>query len=295
MQALTPPNKHLTFIAARRDNELDLIHTTLARSFTVEGRNDLGDALGELLGTTVPDAHTTLDLVGHSIPGSSLLRLGDWVVDATQSNVIAFWRELADHRVLARLGVYAVRLLGCNTAATDRGRWTICALSDVLGIEVFGATGLLHAAHYDRAGFADRHAYLLVGSSELRTKGAVDPAEDSTPRHVRTLDLDALPTEPLPIAPEWPLRIASREQSQQVLRLVRRREGAEMPGLLAAPYCELALPSDASNCFYRAHVVLDGEFIRFYPRGTRHVGIVYPVEDPVALRAIVDAISAGPR
>ena len=230
---MQPQLKHLSFIAARRDSELDRIHHSLARTFTVDGRNDFGEALGELLATSVPEARTTLDLIGHSVPGSSLLRLGDWVIDVAQPSVVAFWRELADHRVLERIGVEAVRLLGCDTANTDRARWTIIALSDLLGIEVFGSRGLLHSAHYERTGFADRHAYLLVSATELRARN------------------------------------------------------------IAAPYCELALPSDAPDRFYRVHVVLDGEFIRFYPRGTAHAGIVYPVDDAGALRAIIDAIATS--
>src|SRR5205807_624622 len=115
-------------------------------------------------------------------------------------------------------------------------------------------------------GFADRHAYLLVGSTELRTRDVAAPAREVGARHPRALDLDTLPAEPLPAEPlPWPLRALSRDQTQQLLRLVRRRDGAEMPGLLAAPYCELALPSDAPDRYYRAHVVLDGDFIRFYP------------------------------
>ena len=286
--------KHLSFIAARRDSELDRIHQSLARTFTVDGRGDFGEALGELLATSVPEARTTLDLIGHSVPGTSLLRLGDWVIDVAQPSVVAFFRELADHRVLERIGVEAVRLLGCDTANTDRARWTIIALSDLLGIEVFGSRGLLHAAHYERTGFADSHAYLLVSATELRARNIAAPSRDTGPRHVRALDLDALPTEPLPRdPPTWPLRLPSRAETQQLLRLVRRRDGAEMPGLLAAPYCELALPSDAPDRFYRVHVVLDGEFIRFYPRGTAHAGIVYPVDDAGALRAIIDAIATS--
>jgi hypothetical protein len=284
--------EHFSFIAAGRDAELDRTYRTLARAFTVDGRNDFGDTLGELLGKNIPNARITLDLIGHSVPGTSLLRLGDWVIDAAQSSVVSFWRELAENGVLQRLGVESIRLLGCDTAGTDRGRWTICALAQLVGVEVFGTTNLVHAAHYDRAGFADRHAYLLVGSTELRERSIAAPTRETGPRHPRALDLDALPTEPLPTTPPaWPLHVPTREQSHQLLRLVRRRDGAEMPGLLAGPICELALPADAADRYYRMQIVLDGEFVRFYPRGTGQVGIVYPVEDPAALLAIVDTIA----
>jgi hypothetical protein len=292
MQHATPSLKHLSFIATRRDAELERTYQALSRAFAVDGRGELGEALGEILATSVPEARTTLDLIGHSVPGSSLLRLGDWVIDAAQASVIAFFRELADHRVLERIGVQAVRLLGCDTAGTDRARWAICALSDVLGVEVFGTTNLVHAAHYEPTGFSDQHRYLLVGSTELRARAISPPKRDIGPRHPRALDLDTLPTEALPVEPpSWPVRLPSRAETHQLLRLVRRRDGAEMPGLLSAPYCELALPSEAPDRYYRAQVVLDGEFIRFYPHGSAQAGVVYPVDDAVALRAIVDAIA----
>jgi hypothetical protein len=175
------------------------------------------------------------------------------------------------------------------TADTGHARWTICALADVLGVEVYGTKDLIFAAHYDRRGFVHERRYLLVSATELKTD-AIDPKPLSrgTP-YERVLDLDALPATPLVAGDDpWPLRIASWQDGRAFLRLVRRRDGATMPGLLTSPRCEVALPSPETGRYHRAQVLLDGEFIRVYPDGPDAPGIVYPVDDPYALKDLVD-------
>jgi hypothetical protein len=61
-----------------------------------------------------------------------------------------------------------------------------------------------------------------------------------------------------------------------------------MPGLLTSPRCEVALPSQHTGCYHRVQVLLDGEFVRVYPDGANAPGIVYPVDDPYALKNLVD-------
>jgi hypothetical protein len=89
------------------------------------------------------------------------------VIDAAHPPTTAFFRALAEREILPRLGVQEMRLLGCGTAETARGRATIAALADVLGLEVHGTTGAVLAANYDASGFQDRYRFLLCGSSEL--------------------------------------------------------------------------------------------------------------------------------
>jgi hypothetical protein len=60
-----------------------------------------------------------------------------------------------------------------------------------------------------------------------------------------------------------------------------------MPGLLVQPSCELALPSSKPDWYHLVQVLLDGELVRVYPDGTDRPGVVYPVDDPRALRALV--------
>jgi hypothetical protein len=106
----------------------------------------------------------------------------------------------------------------------------------------------------------------------------------------RTLDVDALPSSPLGGRRPWPQRIASSEAARRILRLVRYTAGAEMPGLVAPPSCEIALPSDKRNWYRLAQILLDGELFRVYPDGDRSPGIVYPIADPHALRAILEEL-----
>jgi hypothetical protein len=217
------------------------------------------------------------------------------VIDASSAIVTAFFRELADHQVLARLGVHSVRLLGCQTAHSVLGRTTLCRLSDLLGVEVYGTTRLLHAAHYDRAGFRDDAEHMLVGSSQLRRGHVERGAEREGKPYPRMLDLDALPaTTLLPSQRRWPCRVASTQATRDILQLVRRHEGAQLAGLLAAPSCEIAIP--ARTGYHFVQVLLDGEFLRVYPDGPLSPGVVFPVDDPHALRALLDRLpSTGER
>jgi hypothetical protein len=280
---------HLSVISRGEDPELGEIASRIDNKLFVDGRLELEELLGRLLALDAPITHKTLDLIGHSTAGQSLLVLGNWVIDAASPTVMAFFRELAEQEVLARLGVQAVRLLGCLTADTSHARSTLCTLAGILGVEVYGTTDLIFSAHYTHEGFASERRYLLVGASELReaTRPAIDRHDARS--YERVLDLDALPAVPLAPRP-WPVKIASRDEASALLRLVRRRAGAIMPGLLTAPRCEVALPSAEPGRYYRAQVLFEGEFVRVYPDGAEEPGIVYPVEDAAALTRIVDRL-----
>ncbi len=289
----SPSVTHRSVLSARRDPELERIHAVLASPLEIANRNDLADQLGHMLvGPTAPMAPSTLDLIGHSMPGTSLLRIGDWVVDAAQSSVTSFFRELADHDVLPRLGITAVRLLGCVTAGSAQGRYTICSLADLLGVEVYGTTDMICAQHYDATGFSDRYAAALVASAALRGEVPSFESRTTTTAYARSLDLDALPSVTLPLAqaPGWPLHVLDRSRTAEVLHMVRRHEGAEMPGLLATPGCELALPT-GHGAHVLAQVLLNGEFVRVFPRDVR-AGIMYPVADAGGLRRLVQTLAA---
>src|SRR5262245_63720666 len=96
---------HLSVITRHADYELARIQDIIEHKVLVDGRADLEEVFGHLL-AAVADEPTpkTLDLIGHSTPGQSLLMLGDWVLDAAKPTVTAFFRELADQEVLTRLG-----------------------------------------------------------------------------------------------------------------------------------------------------------------------------------------------
>jgi len=70
--------------------------------------------------------------------------------------------------VLDRLGVAAVRLLGCETAVTDSGRRTVRMLARALGRPVFGTLTPLLKSHSNAGGFDPAYAHLLVEAEALR-------------------------------------------------------------------------------------------------------------------------------
>ncbi len=288
----------LTVVSGEPDSELQQIARLITHCATVDGPGDLEALFGRLLAEvdrSAVVAPKTLDLIGHTRTSASLLALGDWVIDVENSTTAAFFRELADHAVLPRLGVRALRLLGCNSAGTAQARATIGRLGELLGLEVFGASQLLYAAHYGAGGFLDCWSFLLVGSSDLRAEAHQDEMAPAGDPYPRVLDVDALPAAALdPPGGSYPRRIANAEAARQILQLVRRREGARIPGLPAAPICELALPSIAPGTYHIAHVLLDGEFLQFYPDGVAVAGIVFPVDDARALRRVIAGLGPAP-
>ncbi|MDQ3336822.1 MAG: hypothetical protein M4D80_16780 [Myxococcota bacterium] len=284
----------LSLITRHADTELARIHDTIEHKVLVDGRQDVEAVLSTLAAQNEPVVLKTLDLIGHSTPGSSLLQLGDWVIDASSPIVTSFFRELADNDVLPRLGIHAVRLLACNTTATAQARATICALSDILGLEVYGTTGLLYSAHYNERGFSDDWKFLLVASSDIRRLATEITRHPRAAADPRSLDVDALPAVTLESSrPTWPRRIANDRAARNILRLIRRDQGAQMPGLLTTPACEIALPAAQEGLYHLAQVVLDGEFLRVYPDTTSRTGVLYPVAQPQTLRTLVEQLPAA--
>jgi hypothetical protein len=283
----------LSMVTRLADSELARIHDVLEHKVLVDGRGDVEAVLGRLLACDGPRAPKTLDLIGHSTPSSCLLQLGEWVIDATSPTVTAFFRELADLEVLPRLGIHAVRLLGCKTAETAQARATICALSDILGVEVYGTSGLVFSAHYDALGFQNAWRFLLIGSSDLRLLGNEGATQVRPEADPRSLDVDSLPVASLGDSRRvWPIRIANEHAARGILRLVRRGEGAQMPGLLATPSCEIALPSTHAGLYHRLQILLDGQFVRAYFDESRH-GVLYPVSHPEALCSLIEQLPTG--
>jgi hypothetical protein len=294
MESRLLSQSQLSIITRHADAEMSRIHSSIEHKVLVEGRADLEAALGTLLACEGHRTPKTLDLIGHSTPNGALLQLGDWVIDASSPTVTAFFRELADLDVLPRLGVYAVRLLGCKTAETAQARSTICALSDILGLEVYGTTGLIFSAHYEKTGFSSDWRFLLVGSSDLRAVLRGSDARATKGTYDRALDVDSLPAVELEATnASWPRRVASDRVARSILRLVRRREGSLVPGLLATPSCEIAIPSSRTGLYHLAQVVLDAQFLRVYPEGNSNVGVLYPVEHPQTLRSLVEDLPAA--
>lgn len=284
----------LSVITRHADFELARIQEVIEHKVLVEERGDLEELFARLLAQPASPTPKTLDLIGHSTSESSLLQLGNWVIDSASSTVTAFWREIADLEVLPRLGIRRIRLLGCETASTVPGRSTVRKLSEILGVEVCGTSRMLSSDHYEASGFKHESEHVLISSNELLPHDTHNTHNSSHVAHYpRLLDIDALPTSPLMTHHQpWPRRIASSEAARSILRLIRRTAGAEMPGLVAAPSCEIALPSSKPDWYHLAQILLDCEFVRVYPEGHHKPGVLYPVDDPLALRALVDQLPA---
>ncbi len=278
---------HVSLISSPVDGEIATIAAKLQCSAQVGGRGDVEGLLCEMLAVTTPalPPRRTLDLIGHSTP-DGLLRLGDWVLDGHRRTVTAFFRELADHDVLGRLGIQSLRLLGCETATTASARSTLCALSEILGIEVFGSRAMLMGAHYTPLGFSSDCMHVLVPASKLR--GSSRPNHGGDP-YRRTLDIGALPASPL-VVRHWPVAIATGEQARQVVQLIRRDDGAYMPDAEVIPEVEIGLPSMTRSGWYHSlHVLNDGSFIRVFP-DPGGPGVVFPVVDPGRLQSLVKTL-----
>lgn len=275
---------HLTVSAREPDSELARIHAVVEHKVLVDGRGELEEMFCALLAArTAPPMPKTLDLVGHATP-ASLLDLSGWVIDRANPTVTAFFRELADNEVLPRLGIASVRLFGCGTASTQRGRDTLATLTEILEIPVLGTTSIVHAGHFRRDGFDPVWNFLLVGPQDLAAP-AVAPVVVAD-----TLDIDRLSAVPLdPNEPAWPRHIVGQDDAKRLLALVRRSEGAEMPGLLARPVCEIALPTGRGNLHHMMQIMLEGQFVRVYSNATS-AGLMYPVRDPSKLLALVESL-----
>jgi hypothetical protein len=297
---------HLSVIARDGGPELSRIEARIERQAQVDGRGELEELLGHLLGARLPPTPPTpktLDLIGPATPELALLALGHWVIDTSRPAVRAFFRELAELEVLPRLGVRAVRLLGSETARTRQGRAAICQLSEILGLEVLGTSQPLSAAHYDARGLRDDARHLLVSSAELAwsaaptpgASAAPTPGASAAPRYSRLLDVDALPASRLGAHHRpWPRRLASAGAARDLLALVRRTAGAAMPSSAAQPACELALPAARPGWYHLLQVLQGGALVRVYPDGEHRPGVVYPVDDPESLAALVSRLPPAP-
>lgn len=274
----------ISIMTSHPDAEASRLQALLADHVQIDGRSAFEALLGTLLYAKVGEpAAKTLDLIGHSTP-DGLLRLGDWVIDGESSKVTAFFRNIADLEVLPRLGVTALRLLGCSTAVGPRARGTIEILAGLLGLEVYGTTSPIYNLHYDEQGFAPAWRFLLSAASEAPERVESLPHDA---RSSRTLDIDSLPLVALGPAGEGRRLAVSLEVARELLALVDRTAGAQMAGLLAIPSARLALPAHVAGHCHVAEVILDGHFLRVYPEGETQPGIVYPVVAPQRLNAML--------
>jgi hypothetical protein len=218
-----------------------------------DDRDDLVARLAALA-NGLPRQARTLDLVG--LTGlDHILRINDRPLDTSTKRVRAFWRELAGQDTLDQLGVTTVRLVGCTTAVGTRARTTLATLAEITDLDVTGTTELVSFADFTPAGFA----------VPVATAGT------------RFLDPDALRRQDLRDG----ARVLTAAQARDVLAMIDRHAGRALPDLLAVPHGTLALPSPIEGQFHHLELLLDHELVRAGD-------IVFPVDDPRGLRAIVE-------
>lgn len=237
----------------------------------------------------------SLDLIGHSRRG--VLQIGDWSVDDNGAS-----RRLmqACSKHFKSLGLSEIRLLGCNTVSTDDGKAAVTALSEIFRVPVKGTNAPISARDFSGQGFRplrllDDHLHQPVMTAEVAAKlaaemaaklAALPAAANEWLTHFNTdgggtiADLRGkLRRESLSDATHdwsrtrprlrWPIRQISHGDLDALLEHAVPRL-AHVPGLLALPEIELVVSIEdelGAPRYHRVTLLLDGSWIRMYPRG----------------------------
>ncbi len=114
-----------------------------------------------------PHGARTLDLIGHTTRDHHLLRFGDTAIDMFRPSVARLFATIRSEQLLHRLGITAVRLLGCGTALTPSGPRTMQRLARTLDVPVYGSIKPLMNTHYTRDGFNPKFEHVLLEASQL--------------------------------------------------------------------------------------------------------------------------------
>jgi len=154
----------ITVVADPPDNDLRVTAEKLVGATRVTSLAALEAMLDRL--PPVPGGGATLDLVAHTT-GPKLLRLGATVLDPETPRVAATFARLGREGVLPRLGIAALRLLGCRSGR-QRGAEAVVAFADLLGVRVYGTTANLRSRHYDSEGLDPAAEVLLASDLLLR-------------------------------------------------------------------------------------------------------------------------------
>lgn len=140
--------QRLTVVSVGADRELDAIRQTID---TFENASGLDDVVAILSGHLKRSTRTALlDVIGHSRLDGFLV-IGTWVIDDSTQTAATFSEVLRPPLVL--LGVRTIRLLGCSTAATERGRNAIRRIAQAVGCEVLGTKHYIGKQDYAPIGF----------------------------------------------------------------------------------------------------------------------------------------------
>src|SRR6185503_15621691 len=159
-------------------------------------------------GTTMPE-FCNLDLIGHSRSRDRFLKLGELVLSARVAKVE--FSRLASSGILKELNIKAIRLLGCRTASTPRGRHVARVIHKHTGLKVYAARADLFGVHYNRAGLHPQAEALLADYEVLAGSGPGDiPPTDDYPGELVQDDDDDHEDPVIPdVSPPDPFSLAS--------------------------------------------------------------------------------------
>lgn len=139
----------LSLVSADAEQELALIRQTLEVFENVSG---LDDVIAVLHAYSKRGGRAVLlDVIGHSCSRGFLV-IGTWVVDDSPQTAASFSELLRPS--LKQVGVSTIRLLGCSTARTERGRNAMRRIAQVTGCDVLGTRRYISRRDYAPSGFA---------------------------------------------------------------------------------------------------------------------------------------------
>lgn len=224
-------------------------------------------------------ASFSLDLIGHARRG--VVQLGEWSVDGSGKSAL-LQQACADQ--LAKLKLREIRLLGCNTAITPGGQEAIRDLHRIFGVPVKGTRVPIAAGDFGPYGFladavlSDQDHLPPLAPPTFQAAGAWLGRFREVTGYTAASILSRLRRESLSdvirdwsrTRPQlrWPIRQLGRADLDAVLAHAAP-ELAHAPGLLALPELELVTPIEddfGAPRYHRLSVLLDGHWIRVYPR-----------------------------
>lgn len=248
----------------------------------VEDAAGLLDLLRRALACRPARAARTLDLIGHSVGDHHYLMLGSSILDlsrslsvlaATPTPVYEAFKAIGDDKLLQKLGIKTVRLIGCRTAESERGRLTIDNLRTLLRVEVQAVCDLVSADEFRAEGYVGAIANLAEKCPRSRWPSATFTAPFGG---------DVLSTNKPSKAPlAYVVTDGSNLFSLAEVRatLIDPDAGWTINGLLARPDAHVFVDDQSQNTDYRSfEVLLDHELLRVYPRDTEgRQAVIYRV------------------
>jgi hypothetical protein len=265
----------LNLVSGCADRELDTIRRTIATFETTSGLESLVAVLHDR--SVRGDRTELLDAIGHS-RSHGFLVLGSWVIDDSPQTAASFGQLLRPS--LEQLGVRTIRLLGCSTATTERGRNAMRRIAQATGCDVLGTKRYISQHDYGASGFVSDDT--LIGPDGARPApndriGFLASAAYTIP--LATLELTTGPA----LTNDQPLLPVNEIVAGEILGFVDGSRSWVLPGLLAE-VAPIVLWSE-HNTIHRLEILLDCQVVRVYG--------VYPDDDHGRLFRVHDPDGLG--